>query len=414
MKKTLLLSAAFTALSVSAQTTVTVTTGAGNATQTYYSLANGIQASANLADWDLAFEINSFNSSILVNTAKGLKVYETSAAVDEWELLNAPDVENWTLLQNSETHWSSGALTHGNNLSEPTGLNVGWGNYNMITHTIVGTRIYVLEDLEGDFRKLRINSLATGTYSFTYAALDGSGEQTSALQKSNFIGKNFGYFNLSTGATIDMEPAADEWDLLFTKYIAVIPAPEPTPYPVAGVLQNKRVMAMQVDGVPTAEAMWNGADLDSAINIIGSDWKTFNMTTFQYEYPADRTYFVEDRDLNIWKLIFIGYGGSSNGDMTFTQELVSSVGVEEEAYGQLAIFPNPTAQGQVSVVLNSEVRNGQLTVFDRSGRVVKEQLVNGGGALAAVPLDLSGLQAGLYMVRLDATGTVFQTRVVVE
>ncbi|MBL7944634.1 MAG: T9SS type A sorting domain-containing protein [Flavobacteriales bacterium] len=414
MKKTLLLSAALTALSASAQTTVTVTTGAGNATQTYYSLANGVQASANLADWDLAFEINSFNSSILVNTAKGLKVYETTAAMDEWELLNAPDVENWTLLQNSETHWSSGALTHGNNLSEPTGLNVGWGNYNMITHTIVGSKIYVIEDTEGNFRKLRINSLATGTYSFTYAAIDGSGEQTSALQKSNFIGKNFGYFNLSTGATADMEPAADEWDLLFTKYIAVIPAPEPTPYPVAGVLQNKRVMAMQVDGVPTAEAMWNSADLDSAINIIGSDWKTFNMTTFQYEYAADRTYFVEDRDLNIWKLIFIGYGGSSNGDMTFTQELVSSVGVEEEAYGQLAVFPNPTAQGQVSVVLNSEVRNGQLTVFDRSGRAVKEQLVNGGGALAAVPLDLSGLQAGLYMVRLDATGAVFQTRVVVE
>ena len=414
MKKTLFLSAALTALSASAQTTVTVTTGAGNATQTFYSLANGIQASANLADWDLAFEINSFNSSILVNTAKGLKVYETTAAVDEWELVNAPDVANWTPLQNSEIHWSQGALTNGNNLSQPDGLNVGWGNYNMITHTIVGTKIYAIEDLEGNFRKLRINSLATGAYSFTYAGLDGSGEQTSTLQKSNFIGKNFGYFNLSTGATADMEPAADDWDLLFTKYIAVIPAPEPTPYPVAGVLQNKRVMAMQVDGVPTAEATWNSADLDSAINIIGSDWKTFNMTTFQYEYPADRTYFVEDRDLNIWKLIFTGYGGTATGDMTFTQELVSSVGVDEEAFGQLAVFPNPATNGQVNIVLNSEVRNGQLTVVDRAGRSVKEQLVNGGGALTSVPVDLSGLQAGLYLARLESAGSVLTARIVVE
>ncbi|MGV3637584.1 MAG: T9SS type A sorting domain-containing protein [Flavobacteriales bacterium] len=414
MKHSVLLSAALLTLSAQAQTTVTVTTGAGNGTQTYYSLANGEQASANLADWDLAFEINSFNSSILVNTAKGLKVYETNAAVDEWELLTTPDVANWTALQNSETHWSQGALTHGNNLSQPDGLNVGWGNYNMITHTIVGTKIYAIEDLEGNFRKLRINSLATGTYSFTYAALDGSGEQTSTLLKSNFVGKNFGYFNLDTNSSVDLEPAADDWDLLFTKYIAVIPAPEPTPYPVAGVLQNKRVMAMQVDGVPTDEATWNGADLDSAINIIGSDWKTFNMTTFQYEYAVDRTYFVEDRDFNIWKLIFIGYGGSATGDMTFTQELVSSVGVEEEAFGQLAVFPNPTNQGQVNIVLSSEVRNGQLAVVDRAGRTVKEQLVSGGGALAAVPVDLAGLEAGLYLIRLDYPGSVLTTRVVVE
>ena len=415
MKHTILLSSALlVGVCASAQTTVTISTGAGNADQTYYSLANGVQGTAPLAAWDLGFEINSFNSSILVNTAKGLKAYETGVEVSEWETLAAPDVENWSALQNSETNWSEGALTNGNNLHEPTGLNVGWGNYNMITHTIVGAKIYAIEDLEGNFRKLRINSLASGAYSFTFADIDGNNEQTSTLLKSNFQGKNFGFFNLTTNSTVDQEPVAAEWDLLFTKYIAIINAPEPTPYPVAGVLQNQFVRAMQVDGVPTAEAMWNSADMDSAINIIGSDWKTFNTGTLQYDYAQDRTYFVEDRNTNIWKLIFTGYGGSANGEMTFTQEMVSSVSVAEEAFGQLAVYPNPSSAGQVNIILNSAVRNGQLTILDRAGRVVRQQLVNGAGELVQVPVDLAGVQAGLYVARLDADGMSLTTRIVVQ
>ena len=84
MKLTTLLSAALLPAATLAQS-VTVSTGAGSAIQTFYSLEQGELSSVPLADWDLAFEINAFNSSILVNTAKGLKAYETTAAFDEWE-----------------------------------------------------------------------------------------------------------------------------------------------------------------------------------------------------------------------------------------------------------------------------------------------------------------------------------------
>lgn len=412
MKHSILLSSAvfLSAATASAQTTVTVTTGAGNATQTYYSLENGVQGSAALADWDLGFEINSFNSSILVNTAKGLTVFETPVAVADWATLTEADEASWTPIHNSETYWSAGALTNGNNLMDPEGLNVGWGEYNMTTHTIAGTKVYVVKLVDETYKKLRINSLATSTYSFTYADIDGSNEQTASLVKSAFAGKNFGYFSLASGTSLDLEPAAASWDLLFTKYVGFVP----TPYPVAGVLQNKKVWAMQVDGVPTVDAVWNSADMDSAMNIIGSDWKTFNMTTFQYEYAADRTYFVQDRSFNIWKLIFTGYGGSTNGDMTFTQELVSSVSVDEQVYTKLVVYPNPTTNGQVNVVLGREVSNGQLSIVDRAGRLVKTQLVNGTGALSNVAVDISGVEPGLYLARLDAEGVVFTATVVVE
>ncbi|MCB0771682.1 MAG: HmuY family protein, partial [Flavobacteriales bacterium] len=304
-----------------AQTSVTVTTSAANASQTYYSLLNGVQATAALDSWDLAFEISGFTSSIQVNTAKGLSVFETPFAISEWSSVNSPDEDNWTRLLNSETYWSAGALTHGNDLDQPDGFNVGWGTYNMITHTIMGTKIYVIKTAGGSYRKLRINSLASGSYSFTFADLDGSNEQTSTLVKSAFSGKNHGYFSFEGNTVLDLEPPTASWDLVFTKYTSIINAPAPTAYAVAGVLQNKNVSAMQIDGVDTSVADWTSAAFDTSMNIIGYDWKNYNMGSSMYEYADDRTYFILDRTGNIWKLIFTEYGGGSNGDMTFTQEL---------------------------------------------------------------------------------------------
>lgn len=409
MKITTLLATLALPATILAQS-VTVTTGGGNVEQAFYSLSQGDVSANALASWDLGFEINAFNSSILVNTAKGLKVYETNVAFEDWDLLTAPDVANWTQLQNSETHWSAGALTHGNTLYDPLGVSVGWGDYNTMTHTIIGKRIYAIEDPSGVFTKLKINSLASGTYSFTYAGIDGQGQQEATLAKSAFTGKNFGYFNFATASTVDIEPLATDWDLLFTKYVAMVP----TPYPVVGVLQNKRVSAMQVDGVPTADATWNSADLDTAINVIGSDWKTYDMSAGGWSYAQDRTYFVQDRASNIWKLVFTGYGGSANGDITFISELVSSVSVADMTYGQLVVYPNPSTTGRVNVVLGGEVHRGHLTLLDQAGRSVRELSVNGGGALGNVALDVADLQAGLYMARLEADGRVFTARIMVE
>jgi len=414
MKLYTLLSAFLLTVTLSAQTSVTVSTGPGNAAQTFYSLANGEQGSAELASWDLAFEISGFTSAIRVNTAKGVQAFETPAAISEWSTVSAPDEANWQALYDSETYWSESALSNGNNLSEPDGFNVGWGTYNIITHTIAGSKVYVVVLLDGTYRKLRINSLASGTYSFTHSLLDGTDEQTVALSKSNYTGKNFGYYSFDMGV-MDLEPASATWDLVFTKYTSIIPFPAPTAYPVAGVLQNKTVDALQVDGVDPMVADWNSAPFDSSMNIIGYDWKTFNMETFVYEYPTDRTYFVADRTGNIWKLIFIEYGGSANGDMTFTQELVSSVGMNESApQRDLVIYPNPSSDGRLNIVLDTDVRNGVISIFDMNGKRVGQQQVNGTGSMALLPLDLNGLEHGIYLVRLVADGVQYTSRVVLQ
>ena len=138
------------------------------------------------------------------------------------------------------------------------------------------------------------------------------------------------------------------------------------------------------------------------------------MTTFMYEYASDRTYFVQDRNDNIWKLIFTEYGGGANGNITFTQELVSATSVEEtNAPADLVVYPNPVLNGELRIVLDGDVRNGQLSIHDMGGKLVMQQQVSGSGSLALLPVDVSALQQGLYMVRLTAGTRVFTTRVVI-
>ena len=397
------------ALPATAQNTVTVSTAAGNAEQVWYSLQNGEVATAALADWDLAFEIAGFTASIRVNTQKGMRVFKAPYAVQDWASLDTTGMlATWKEVHDSDTSWSHGALNDGLTSNE---FDLGWGVYNQVTHIVAGDSVFVLQLANGDWKKLRIDGLATGTYAFTWANVDGSDEQSGSLNKGAFMGKNFGYYSFANGV-VDLEPLSADWDLVFTKFIGYVPSA----YPVAGVLQNKDVPALQIDGVPTDQADWTSAPFDSVINVIGSDWKTFNMQTFQYEYPADRTYFVKDRSGNVWKLIFTEYGGSANGDMTFTQELVSATGVDELTAdrGVDTVYPMPVQNGLANLVLDVPVRQLDVTVHDLGGRVVRQERLGGLDGLVQRTIDLAGAPAGLYVMRLQAPGFDRSMRLVVE
>lgn len=409
MKFVTLITAALLTTALSAQTTVTVTTGAGNATRSFYSFQNGVQASVPNAEWDLAFEITGFSGSILANTAKGLQVYKAPFSVAQWASVDTAGLAaSWPQQHNSEISWSAGALNQGLTADE---FDLGWGVYNMITHTVLGDSVFVVKLVNGDWKKLRIDGLATSTYTFTWADLDGSNEQTGSLNKAVYTGKNFGYFSLENNVALDPEPPTANWDLVFTKYIAFIP----TAYGVAGVLQNKNTQVLQVDGVDPDVAEWWGGAFSADINTIGYDWKTFNMTTFEYEYAVDRTYFAQDQLGNVWKLIFTGYGGGANGDMTFTQELVSATSVEEGA-GQstVLVYPNPVVGGTAQLVVDVPAASAVVSVTDLNGKLVAQQQFTGLSGLSLRTLDVSGLGQGLYVLRIAGAGFSSTTRLVVE
>ena len=409
MKQVLLCALAALPAWANAQT-VTVSTGAGNADQSWYRLSDDAVHATALADWDLGFEINGFSASILVNTAKGLKVYNTGLGLDAWLDVTSPDVENWAELQNSEIDWTAGALTDG----ADGNINLGWGTYNMDNHVIGGTELYVIELAGGGYKKLRIDALSQGKYYFTYADLDGLNEQAGEVDKNDFLDRNFGYWNLSTNATVDIEPANDAWDLLFTKYYSDLGVMW---YGVVGVLQNTPVDVAQVDGIPTSEATFDDAYsiMSSDINIIGSDWKTY--TGGQYEYAADRSYFVRATTGDVWKLVFTGYGGGATGTISFTKEFVSATSVDEvTVHGSVSLYPNPVqaGTGAVNVIADIPGDRALVRVIDLNGREVHSSPVMGLDGFSARRIQLGALPTGMYLLQLVHAQGVATTRMIVE
>lgn len=403
------------ASALSAQETVTVTTGQGNAQQTWYSFQNGVVESRPLAEWDMAIELTGITGGIHLNTAKGIEVYKVPYAFAQWASVDttghiAPSLQQ----HNSETNWSSGALNQGLT-SNP--FDLGWGIYNMITHNVTGDSCFVVKLANGAWKKLRIDGYAsaTDTYTFTWADLDGSDEQSNSFARSTYAGRNFAYISLENNTVFDREPATDTWDLLFTRYMAFVPFPVPSMYPVAGVLQNHDIEVQRVNGVTSSFSDWSAGPFSADINGIGFDWKTFNQSTFQWEYATDRVHFARDRAGNIWKLVFTTYGGSATGDMTFTQELLSATSVNElDGTVPMALYPNPVTDGRLNIVLDAPLSTLDLLVFDASGRVVLTERMAGLGGMEVRTLDVSTLPAGIYTARVQGEGRVATQRFVVQ
>lgn len=410
-----LLALAFTSGVLIAQETVTVATAPSNAQQAWYSFQDGVVETRPLAEWDLAFEITGITGSILANTAKGIEVYKAPYTLAQWASIDTAGLAStWPQQHNSETNWSSGAFNQGLT-SNP--FDLGWGIYNVVNHNITGDSAFVIKLATGSFKKFRVDGYASATdnFTFTWADLDGSNEQSNTLNRATYAGRNFGYVSLENNTVFGREPATNTWDLLFTRYMAFVPFPVPSMYPVAGVLQNRGIEVQRVNGEDPSFSDWSAGTFSANINGIGFDWKSFNQQIFQWEYATDRVHFAKDRQGNIWKLVFTNYGGAANGNMTFTQELISATSVNERAEANtFAVYPNPVSDGRVQLVLDAPVSALDMVVYDANGRVVISDRLNGLGGLEVRSIDVAALRAGLYTVVLQGEGFVATARLVVQ
>lgn len=85
---------------------------------------------------------------------------------------------------------------------------------------------------------------------------------------------------------------------------------------------------------------------------------------------------------------------------------------------QFSVYPNPIADGFATLRIQgfngSRVRGANLRVFDAAGRCVLVHQLAASNRQTAVPLDLRKLSAGVYLVRLDATGVTVSRKLVVR
>ena len=380
--------------------------------QSFYSLENGEVSNLNNSDWDLAFSTASMSSSIRINAGMGTELYSYPLGdTTDWNNFNSSNLSNWLPIYNSDTNWFIGAFDkHSTSM-----FDMGWGMYSMITHYVTGDSLYAIKTVGGDWKKLWIQKLANGEYTFKYANFDGSNEINATVSKANYSDKNFFYYSLDQNSILDREPNSVDWDITFTKYITPV---QGMPYGVTGVLSNDGVRVAQADNIPDPNSYndYSQHPMMTEINSIGYDWKTFNMSSFSYSIEPYRCYFVKDLNDNIWRIIFTSFEGSSSGNIEFnTVNLTSSTFIadNESDISSFEIYPNPMTGNNLTVVFDNSSDKSELNIFDITGKNVYNEIFNSQGFQAKL-ISLPNLNNGVYVVALSSKGSIFQKKLVIR
>lgn len=397
---------AFT-FSIKAQTTDTVSIGAGYANEVWYSLDSNEQAVATRADWDFGFQVPGVISSIIANTTIGELYTYPNGDTANWATLDTSGIDNWNPMHNSFTSWSLGAFNQGIDTSNWADL--GWGEYHMnLGHIIVGDSLFVWKKHTGATYKVWIQSLISGSYSFIVSDLSGTNVDTISIAKSNYTGKNFAYYSIANDSVMDLEPLSADWDLLFSNYVG---NSNGVPYPVSGIRTNNHVEAVKVYPVDDV----NTYDYDSAqaqtyssnIDVIGHDWKTFQFSTMSYVIEDSTVYILKTDSATYWKVVMKGFGGSANGNYIFEKTKLNAItGLFEKPNknnGSFKIYPNPATNRNINIEtdLPKIVKSADVNIYNINGQLVESKRVEINNQKEGILYTLDNHKSGIYFIQIS-------------
>ena len=409
MKNLLLLALLIFSVNIFAQVN-TPAIGTDYLDQTYYALEDGSMTSNPHTDWDIAFNVTAGSAGVLVNEGTGLSFMTTYPEVGLY-FNNATDfatadTTGISKIYNPEVEWSTGAF---NSVSSGSPLDLGWGDYNTTTHAINGTRIFFIKLRTDVYKKVEIQSLIAGVYTFRYADLDGSNEVIQTIDKANYTGKTLAYFSIENEIALDLEPT--HWDLLFTRYYTDLDNNGISiDYLVTGVLQNNGVEVAQADNItPTTVDYTNyTTEYRDTLTIIGHDWKGFDFQ-LGWVIEANQVFFVKTATDSIWKVQFYDFEGTSTGkttlEKTFETALVSTSSVYQ-SLESFNVYPNPvTDHVNIAFELATDNRNAIIEIYNTVGQNVLSQSinVNNGFNIKHLPIDLV---SGTYYLTLKVDNEV--------
>jgi hypothetical protein len=391
------------------QTTHTFTAGASYSNSQYYNLTTDATTSATHSTWDIAFSVlGGTDAGILINEAASF----SGTAPKVYHIPNKSFSDNIVVadlsdeLKNSEMTWTEGAF---NSIKIASNwADYGWGAYNLTNHQVEGTALYAIELGNGTYKKLFIDQLASGIYSFRYADFDGSSLEQKTIDKSAYTNQTLAYFSFATNSTVTVEPSAG-WDWVFTRYETTLySSGVATPYTVTGILTNENVEAVLATGInPATVDHANYTTTADSLTIIGHDWKSYNFSS-GWEVPADRVYFIKTADSILYKVQFVDFQGSSTGQGTFVKTYIgqwtSIDNVQKNTpLEQFQVFPNPASdQVNITFSLAQAQEDMQIQLRDVLGRLLFEKTVEAVSGLNALELNVSSFESGNYILSLQS------------
>ena len=369
-----------------------ISMNSGYINQSFYSMQNGEVLNIANDNWDIAFSTDAFSSTIRINDGKGAQLYTYHLGdTSDWDIINmsTPNIL-YNPMYNSDITWEIGAF----DVNTTSGFDYGWGVYNLQTHHIIGDSIFLIQTVNGNWKKIWIKSKESGEYFFKYANLDGTDIVNTSIQAANYNNKRFVYYSLDQDIVKDREPELSEWDISFTKYITPV---QGTPYPVTGVLSN---VGIKIAKAINIAAPFNYIDFSSHtfmedINSIGYDWKTYQGS---YIVDDNRCYFVKDYSNNIWRIIFTSFEGTISGNIEFNTELIGSINsLENDLQKNFKIYPNP-ASSDVNIIYETN-RDVKLEIHDLNGRRIFNTILQKQD-FSTVNIPLYNFNKGIYIISI--------------
>ncbi|MBL7817522.1 MAG: T9SS type A sorting domain-containing protein [Saprospiraceae bacterium] len=415
MKKIITILIVLFSFSLAAQQIDTLSIGAGYTQQVWYNVATGAKTQAPALNWDVAFSMRArVDAAIWVNPNATL--YRAIAPASAWATVNV-DTTTLTPQYGVDSTWSMGAF----NRTGDNNLNYGWGSYNPVTHNVVGDSIYIIKNLAGKWQKILIDKMPLDTsFIFKYANLDGTNEKIVEIRKTQYTNRLMSYYSLVNHTILDREPAIKEWDLTAFRYYGLVSDNTGyfQDYPLTGILQNPNVTIAKAVKRDTANDSYSGLTFSNRVNVIGADWKVFDLST-GWKVADSTVYFIKSQNGKIYKIIFTKFGGSSNGNMIFTKEALTTTSVRDESGSKssFAIYPNPVQSDNINLIysIHNSTETIDFQLINLAGQIVfTQKLKNTEGVLQQQNISIPNLNAGLYAAHLSWNGQSIVQKVLVQ
>ncbi|MFQ5447670.1 MAG: T9SS type A sorting domain-containing protein [Saprospiraceae bacterium] len=408
MKRLLLLLVLFFPVLLFSQDYVQVSYGPGYVNQDYYRLSDDANTYIPNVSWDIAFTaFGNEDAGIFLNEAAGLTQTEMMLFLAPTDNFDDPIVPDSTLqrLLNDEVSWDYGAF---NSTRDPSdSLDFGWGIYDPASETFTGTKVFVIQFRNGTYKKIQIQSLDQGVYTFRVAGLDGANEVTYTAGKADAAGADFLYFSLTAGSLLGNPPTG--WDLLFTRYNTplVDNLGEVIDFSLSGTLLARGVQAAKASGVDPETVQYADYEdsLGTELDIIGWDWKEFNSG---WILPTDRAYFVKTAAGAVWKIIFVTFDGSSTGNSVFSKEQIGTVNTLDTkgVFTSLDVFPNPVSSEATLTFSLKKAGRVQVQISTMLGRAVWSGTIAARAGFNVAELPILEMPPGQYFLTARFKGEV--------
>ncbi len=303
-----------------ADTEESITMGNNHTQDIYFSFTQGEVAAYTRSEWDIAFSVPLQTATIAINEGAGVLLYSFGDTTS-WDDVDTSGITSWTPVYNDKTDWMNGAF----NRFSSGGFNFGWGTYDHgVTYTVWGDSIYVIKLTNNEFKKFFIRKRIgyTDTYELRWADIDGSNQVDASFSPAVYSeSKHFIQYSIVNQEVVEAQPDKNNWDLLFTKYIAQIPNGPGVivDYPVVGVLISPGLEGLKVSGVNPENAHYTdvSTDFTDQADIIGWEWKVSDPVTHEISLADSTSYFIKTQGNEIYRLYFTEYDSQASGKISF-------------------------------------------------------------------------------------------------